>query len=338
MISPAIFEKHKCDDKALKAIFEKAPSDRSEKQQKLVNLIRDRIMSGRDKNLRDYRIWFSIDLAYDAPYQQTTPTLVQHVMAGLGRDVKYEEALTTAKRDWNLDISNFFCEVKGGQDGKPKKVPFVPSFFKILVPAVKAYTTIRLAKIYTDRAQFPLFKYEALKSTAENRIRCEIITDLVNTMSQQYGYSSVLRDGIFKTLLYGVMLQFPEEIWNHVEQEGEDGKNHTVKEGIRYHQPHPSRFFYDLNHGLYTFNSDCGCEYAGYWSVRRYGDIADNPLYFNTDSISYGKDWFDKNISGNYFQQIYPCTMQPPNFAPQREIGRAGQCSTRRTTTIQRCS
>lgn len=320
MPAPAIFEKFKCDDAALKAIFTKPEAEQSDKVKELTRLIRDRIQSGRDKNLRDHRIWFAIDMAYEAPYAQTTPTLVQHVIGGLDGKATYEQALTAGK-EWGLDLANFFCDVKGA-DGKARKVPFVPSFFKILIPAVKSYVTIRQAKLFTDRNQIPLFKYEALKSTEQNRVRCEIITDLVSAMTQNYGYASVLRNAIFKTLLYGVTLQFPEEIWHIEEQEDESGKKFTVKEGLRYHQPHPSRFFYDLTHGLDTFNSDSGCEYSGYWSVRKYGSIMDNPLYYNTDKISYGRNWFDSSISGRYFQTIYPCQMTLPVAGPMREADR----------------
>jgi len=320
MPSPELFEKHKCDDAALKAIFTLPETDQSDKVRELRGLIRDRIQSGREKNLRDHRIWFAIDTAYEAPYAQTTPTLVQHVLGSLDRTATYEQAMKAGK-EWNLDLANFFCDVKGA-NGKTVKAPFVPSFFKILIPAVKSYVTIRQAKLFTDRNQIPLFKYEALKSTTQNRVRCEIITDLVSAMTANYGYASVLRDAIFKTLLYGVMLQFPEEIWHVEEQEGPDGKKQTVKEGLRYHQPHPSRFFYDLTHSLATFNSDSGCEYAGYWSVRRYGSIKDNPLYYNTEAISYGRNWMESGLSGRYFQTIYPCSMKLPCAEPTRESDR----------------
>lgn len=320
MISPKIFEAHHCDAESLKAIFTKEAGDQSPEVLKLKNLIRDRVQQGRDKNLRDHRIWFAIDCAYEAPYAQTTPTLVNHVIGGLDRNCTYDQALKAGK-EWNLDLANFFYDVKGA-DGRVNKVPFVPSFFKILIPAVKSYVTIRQAKLFTDRNQIPLFKYEPLKNTEQNRIRCEIITDLVNAMTQGYGYASVLRNGIFKMLLYGVMLQFPKEVWDCVKQEGEDGEEATLKEGIRYHQPHPSRFFYDLNHGLDTFNSDSGCEYSGYWGIYRYGAIKDNPLYYNTEHISYGQNWFDSSISGRYFQTVYPCNMSLPFAAPTREADR----------------
>lgn len=320
MVSPEIFTKHKCDDTALKAIFTLPEDKQSVRVRELRNLIRDRIQSGREKNLRDHRIWFAIDLAYEVPYAQTTPTLVQHVLGSLDRTCTYEQALKAGK-EWNLDLANFFCDVKGA-DGKTRKVPFVPSFFKILIPAVKSYVTIRQAKLFTDRNQIPLFKYEALKNTEKNRVRCEIITDIVAAMTANYGYASVLRDAIFKTLLYGVMLQFPEEIWHIEEQEGADGKNQTIKEGLRYHQPHPSRFFYDLTHSLSSFNSDSGCEYAGYWSVRRFGSIRDNPLYYNKEAISYGRNWFDNGVAGRYFQTIYPCSMKLPVAEPSREADR----------------
>ena len=133
MISPLLFHKHHCDAESLKAIFTKEAGDQSPEVLKLKNLIRDRVQQGRDKNLRDHRIWFAIDCAYEAPYAQTTPTLVNHVIGGLDRNCTYDQALKAGK-EWNLDLANFFYDVKGA-DGRVNKVPFVPSFFKILIPA-----------------------------------------------------------------------------------------------------------------------------------------------------------------------------------------------------------
>jgi hypothetical protein len=68
-----------------------------------------------------------------------------------------------------------------------------PTFFHIFIPLCKAYTTIRAAAIVNSYRQIPLFKYEASRSTKENRIKADIITDRVEVISTQYGYYSVLR-------------------------------------------------------------------------------------------------------------------------------------------------
>ena len=63
---------------------------------------------------------------------------------------------------------------------------------------------------------------------------------------------------------------------------------------------------------LPTFNSDNGCEFAGYWSVTRWGEIDDNPQYWTKEQISYGQNWYNHAYAGTYFQTIYPCNIAFP--------------------------
>ena len=45
----------------------------------------------------------------------------------------------------------------------------------------------------------------------------------------------------------------------------------------------------------------------------RYGDIRDNDLFWNKKQIGFGQNWFDAEVSGNYFKEIAPCYMKFPN-------------------------
>ena len=79
MISPKVFERHGCDAAALRKIFEKTQGyEYSPKIVALLGTIRSRMQQGRLQNLKDYRYFAAMDYAYDAPYYQTTPTLVQY--------------------------------------------------------------------------------------------------------------------------------------------------------------------------------------------------------------------------------------------------------------------
>ena len=61
MISPQVFERHKCDAESLKAVFDKPSAEYSDGAKRLVTLIRNRCQEGRIMNLRDYRIYAAID-------------------------------------------------------------------------------------------------------------------------------------------------------------------------------------------------------------------------------------------------------------------------------------
>ena len=339
MIPPEAFVRHKCDTASLKKIFSQPRDAMTEKQRMLLDLVKSRIEEGISKNLRDARFFHAIDTAYDAPYKQITPTLMRDA---LSKNLSYDETLKAFK-SWGLDTNNVFCERKEGN--KTVKEINAPVFFDVLIPIVKSYVNIRVAKLFNERNLTPLFEYKPAQQTSENRVRCGIVTDVVNKISRDMGYPAVLRNAIFKAILYGKMLMFPRDIWwtqegihyeqrdpaeieaerqQHAERKAADPDyevpevhetkevRYVEREGIRYIQPPPTRFFHDLHHGLPTFNSDNGCEYAGYWSVTRWGEIEDNPQYWTKEQISFGQNWYSHAYAGSYFQTIYPCNISFP--------------------------
>lgn len=355
MISPTLFAKYGCDAAALRKLFElpvgSGAAVKSKKKdqgdaaavaglkgaaalsttgevdgvKRLRNLFRSRIREGRANNLRDYKDFAAVDYAYEAAYHQTTPTLMRHVC---GQKMTYEESLEAVK-EWGMGWDSCFrknCDANGnpvmGKDGKPTYTVNATSLVKTMIPLVKSYTTVRAAKLYTDRDQVPLFKFEPLHDTVPNRILCEVLTSVVEGMSVQLGYGSELKDIILHTLLYGICLTFPKEAWFAEKQELEDGKVRTVKAGLRYLQPHPTRMFYDLMHRTSSFNSDSGCEFAGHWRVVRYSDVMGNKAYYNRGVISLGTNWFDSPHAGAYFSDFYPCQIEFPVAPPRSEGGR----------------
>lgn len=277
---------------------------------KLVDLISGRCKDGKRRCLEDYRIYWAIDLAHEVPFNQTTPTLVQNFLSQKWNSA--DDALK-AIESWGLREKDLFIDVPMDGGGTAKMIN-PPIFFQILIPIVKAYTTNRLAKIFNERNQSPLLPCDPVKQTVRNRIACEIITDLVETISSNFGYPAVLREAILQMLKYGVALSFPREEWYFEDQLNEDGKVVTDKEGLRYIFPHPSRMFSDLMYPTTTLNTDTGCEFAGHWSVRRYGDILDDRDYWNRKHISYGTDWFKDQYAGNYFTEVFPCQLKFPDM------------------------
>ena len=347
MISPQVFQRHGLDAESLRKHFEMAnlsvaddgemagkkrkkgeakETGESDGVRRLRDLFRSRIQEGRSANLRDYRDYAAVDYAYEAAYHQTTPTLVRHLC---GQKLSYEESLKAAK-DWGMGWDSCFRRnVDGtgatvmGLDGQPTYTVNAASLVRTMIPMVKSYVTVRTAKLYTDRDQVPLFKFEPLRDTVKNRLMCEILNHVIEGMATQFGYRAELKDIILHTLLYGICMTFPQEAWFKEEQEQEDGKTLTVKAGLRYLQPHPTRMFYDLMHRTSSLNSDSGCQYAGHWRVVRYADVMNNPAYYNRAAISVGTNWFDNTYAGAYFSDFYPCTIQfpvaPQTFAEGRE-------------------
>lgn len=314
--------KYKLDPESLKAAFEADTIEKRPKVKELVERIRDIVRDGINRNRRDYRLFKAMDWAYDAPFYQVSYTQLRGLLSGKPDDKKVLEAIN----QWGL--SHLLPDVLNANGtpccdsvtGKPKKAVNLPVFFNIFVPIVMSYITIRWAKLFNDRNLIPLYKYEPVQFTKENRLRCEVITQIVQRQSAWFGYPADLRQTILQTLLYGFCINFPRESWYSERQENEKGESKIIREGLRFDMPHPSRTYYDLYHRLSSLNTNSGCEYAGHWMLRRYKDIHDCPLYWNKDKISMGSvSWFD--TKSDFLEEVYPCSMSFPDNITENSGG-----------------
>lgn len=311
---------------------------RKPKVNRLVRRIRSRIQGGRDYNCKNYRIYQALDEAWDSPLKQITPTMLM----GLLDKTQDPSAATDILKSWGVNPDDYIYDYSPDPKTPEKTIKrmHIPAFFPVRVPLAKAYTTIRWAKLVNDRMQVPHFKFEPAISNQKTRMRCEVITAAVEEMSNQYGYFDLEKQAILKMLKYGQQLSFPVEAW-HTETQlvGKDSGYEeiepgdilsepqesdlkekpkpkeaietVVKEGIRYHLPHPARTFYDRAWYPSTFNTDSGAAFGGYWRVMRYSDIADNEAYYNLDVIRIGdSSWYTGGRG--IFENVYRCQLRFP--------------------------
>lgn len=315
MADPRVLKAHGISSGDYKKIF--CMKQKPARVQKLIDLITNRVKDGYTRNLSDWKTFAAIDLASDAKFNQSTATFVRHLMSR-----KYEnmEEMLAEVEKWGLKEDTLFLTVTG-KDGRTSKVPNIPVFYEVLIPVVQSYCSARTATLFNERNLNPILPFKPLKKTARNRVICEIVTDLVNKIATDYGFAAYLDQGIKQTVKYGVALSFPLEEWNCEQQleraddwtkDNQKYDKVTVKEGLRYTFPHPTRMFYDLYHPLPSINTDSGCEYAAYWDVIPFSKILDNRDLWNRDKISYGSNWFNSPLAGNYFNEVLPCRLEFP--------------------------
>lgn len=305
MISLKVIKKYGLDSRNLKKYFTAKVPDPN--VARLVQLVADRIKDGRLRNMSDYRAWAAVDFAYDTPFAQTTPTLLRGLMEGCDST----EDVLRAMRGYGISEETMFNKVpiEGGHRWELNE----PLFYNVYVPLVRAYVTIRLSKLFNDRNLTPLFEYPPREFTAENRLLCKILTEVVESVSSDFNYSSTLRDFIFNALMYSVSIKFPMEPWTRHVQEDEDGNQVIEKEGVRYMVPHITRTYWDMTCPLSTLNTGTGCSFAGYWTVLKWGDVAMDTTLWNRNSVPHGTNWLDPNAQWyNYFKEAYPCTLEFP--------------------------
>ena len=319
MVSREILKRHGITPETLRRKFESLPfpfgsgvGDKpSEPIERLAFRVRSRVQDGQANNFRHFKLFYAIDQAFEVPFRQISPTLAQSLAKG-----DYDESVYAMAKEFEL--THLIQETKDDKTGKQVKRLVLPAFFNIFVPLVRAYTIIRAAKLTNDRELVPYFKFDPIRSNAINRARCEIITDRVEAMATQMGYRDVARQAILKMLCYGTQLQFIQEEWWHDKQlcdylndNGEFEERETIlREGLRYHLPHPTRTYWDQAHPLSSLNTNTGCQFAGYWRVRRFRDVKAMGLW-NTDRIAFNSNL--RETQSIYFQTVYnSCTLAFP--------------------------
>lgn len=299
----------------IKPLAESIDSNREGKFAKWIEREASRIRDGVDMNLKNWRLWWALDQAFDSPFHQISFTLLRDIM-----DKDYDdEKVKSLVEDFGV---GHLLQPVTNPDGSPccdsngvaKTALNVPIFSQIFVPLCAAYLKARWSKLFNDRNLTPIYKYEPAYSTRDNRLRCDIITSRVAVMASQYGYADDERDSIFQALHYGLSLAFPREAWHRDYQLDKNGKEKVEREGLRFNMPPPERTYYDLSERLCTLNSQSGVAFAGYWHIAKLGDVKSND-WWNKDKITFGSDVNLITANPNFFSNIYPCTLKFPETA-----------------------
>lgn len=267
------------DPKSLRARFDKDESELSVVEKKLVRRWRDRAQSGRDHDLLHYRIYLAIDRAWDADFYQSSNALI--AMLRDMRTAKNEAEMISVAREWNM---THLLTVEGDDKGQPKRTTLsMPALYSVIISLPRNYTAMRVSRIVNERMSTPLFKYEPAFQSETNRLRCEVATQYIDQKARYFGYSATLDQAVQASAKYGHQLMFPCEEW--YSRTDYDGGPRVGVEGLRYHLPHPSRSYYDLDYPLWTLNSGTGCRYAGFWQIVPYGTMRSDKSLWNRERI-----------------------------------------------------
>lgn len=266
--------------------------------------------------LKNYQLYSAVDLAWDAsPVNKNTFPMILYAQGklDLGQCAKSLESLRCADQ-----------YVTKNDKGEAIGIN-VPKFYEVNINLVRSVITRRLAAQANKFANlYPHYKYESRSTSMTGKLRADIVSQVVDIMSDQFDYKhheiQVFRD----TLLYGHSVDFMRSAWEREIQwakddvpeeiEGKEPKLKTVivKEGVGWTNPHPSRVYWDNNYPLASINTDTGCEYVGFWDVVRWKDISKNTKFWNRDAVGYTASQVQLfSTYAQYFSQYY-CTITPP--------------------------
>lgn len=267
-------------------------------------------------SLKNHAPMAAVDLAWDAsPITKQTLPLIQYAQGKI-------DLQSAAKTLDSLDCGKYVTKDDKGQ----AKSIALDLFINVDCNLVRSVTTRRLAAQSAKYSNlWPYYKFEARGTSQAAKLRADALSQIVDAICDQFDYKhhevQVMRD----MLLYGHSVDFVRASWECEKQILDDTGETVVKEGVGWANPHPTRTFWDTAFPLPSLNTDTGVSYIGYWDVRRYGDVLDNPAFYNTKEIKYSQSFWNIYAAyPSYFSTYYQNSIRIPNPEVPPPTGPAG--------------
>lgn len=282
--------------------------------------IQDRIENGRSLSMRHYRNYMVSDLAFDST--PVTPDKFAHMLYANGDMVMdFEELYTEVVKESGAEIAD---EIFIRDKQNPHNVVGIntPKLSDFTINLVRPYIRRAVAaQVNRYENLYPFLKYSSRSQGLVGRLRADILSEMAEIMTDQFGYRHLLAQEIRGMFLHSHSVSFVENSWSVTEQmakvndpadpRGWRMREKIERQGVRFKKVHPTRVFYDSHHPVSSINFDGGCQYIGYWDVIQYKDMYNRSDFFNTDQIPYSSTLhnFKKNYTA-YFSQYYASTMK----------------------------
>lgn len=335
MIDFQILRKHGTTNERLKEIFTAvAPQDtevlteddrrKRELDVAQKNKVEERIQSRLSEQIlhcvKNYKTYAAVDLAWDS--NVLTGLNLPLLQYAQGR-IKVESCVQQLQALPNAD-KYLARNDKGEATGIN-----LPVFLDVECNLVRSFVTRRLAAQSNKYSNlWPYYKYESRSTGPVGKLRADVMSQRADIMADQFGYREHDKHVYRDMFLFAHSVDFVRTGWEidrqlaarpaieELASEEPEVEEEIVREGIGWVAPHPSRVFWDNAYPLVSINSDSGCEYVGYWDVRRYKDVASNPAYWNREAISYGSTpwlWTIFSSYEAYWNQYYTQVLPPPS-------------------------
>lgn len=284
---------------SLKALFTAEPgSELHAKRKKIEERIQSRIHENVLWTMKNYQFYASMDLAWDSV--NITKDLVPLSLYAQGK-ITFDRIKESIK-DLSPETREKF--IKKDDKGNPVGVE-LPALLKVSTNLVRSLITKRTAAIVSRYlSQYPLYQYESRGTSSVAKLRGDVLSQRVESIVDAYGYRHDLVQAVRDMLLYGVSVEFPVQAWdkdtsvrkkragNGLAPSSEyQVESYVTREGIVFKRPHITKVIFDRAHPISSINTDTGCEYIGYWDAVRFGQIADDPIYWNRDKISFDRSF-----------------------------------------------
>ena len=279
----------------------------------------NRIQEGRCRNFETYRWHYAADIAWDGPiFADQIPLM----LFAQGK-IDVENCAKQLEKSMGKEKAKEYIEFDDKQGVKPVGIN-ATRLGQNVINLVRPYVTRRKAALSNKfNDNYPWVNYEPRSRTLAGKIRAEVTTQRIEQVVDSCGMRHDFTQWMHKMLLHGGQMVFVNEPWQVEKSErmNEAGKpqSYVVSEGPMLAHPHPTRTFYDRAYAPSSINSDKGSSFLGYWDMMRYGDVKDNPAYFNTGNIKYSTDHEQEfRTYRDFFNAYYEEEAKQIKFTPAR--------------------
>lgn len=323
MIHRKVLEKTGCTSDLLRKIFtsDKTDDDCGKYRKKTEDDILARLSSGFATSAKHSKIFQAVDIAMDStPIQDHTIPLLLWAQGKIDskKFIKYFDGKT--------ELAAEFLKKTKGADDKDTISINIPRLHEIQVNLIRAYVMRRHA---TQSARFsnlwPYFTFEPRGTDDVAKLRGDALSQRIDAMSDQYNYRHFFPQTFRHQFMYGRSVIFPRSAWdkkvgwrakdNNIEAENIELESYTIREGLDFVAPHPSRIFRDTSAPLPNINTDTGPCYIGYWDIVRWAAVEDGE-FFNKKSVTFGNTTSELLQKYDlYFSHYFdPCVLAWPDL------------------------
>lgn len=296
--------------------------ERRKKDSEMRDLIQKRIAGrlnvGLQSSLKNYQLFAAVDLSWDAaPINKETIPLILYAQGKLDLNA-------CADQLDSLSTSGQYVQRK---DGRVTGID-LPKFFDVNINLIRSIITRRLAaQSLKYEGQHPYYDYDVRSTSTAGRLYSDVISQVVEEQTDAWGHRQHDEQVIRDTLLYAQCTDFIASSWSqemqmrfkpdadvNIEPNNKTNvETVTLREGVRFVNPHPTRVFKDPAYPWTSLNTDSGATWCGYWDVTAWKAVADNTDFFNRDKITFTSGFVGLfETFAAYWSQYYT-TISVPN-------------------------
>lgn len=290
----------------------------NEAMTRLKDRISSRLDAGVQQSLASYQLHAAVDLAWDAvPLNKETVPLQLFAQGKL-------TLKTCSDQLKQLGLDNHY--VQRSDTGSVVGIN-VPKFLDVNINLVRSVITRRTAaQAIKYTSQYPHYSYTTRSNSTVGRLFGDIVSEIIESQVDAWGHRHSDVQVYRAMLLHAQCIEFVRSAWESEKQvrfvpddnseptSTSPTETVTIREGVNFVRPHPTRVFKDPAFSWSSLNSDNGISWCGYWDVVPWKSIKNSTEFFNRSDISFSTGFVGLFETYSAYWSQYYTTIRVPSI------------------------